>query len=161
MYYNSGGEIMQAFEKEFSRAARWYCKRGEAIMEMLPVAKEVDARGQLRYVKLSPFDVYGIQLGSGKFLGGELKSYKSHRLGIGGTSGVKLHQMVALRDFHICGGLVFIWWKHFDEVVRLTVPEIMEIKKIDGKKSIPWELAKGIGTLIPFENGIYKVLHEI
>ena len=39
---------MQAFEKEFSRAARFYCKRGEAIMEMLPVAKEVDARGQFK-----------------------------------------------------------------------------------------------------------------
>jgi len=56
---------------------------------------------------------------------------------------------------------VFIWWKHFDEVMRLTVPEIMEIKKVDGKKSIPWELAVEYGTLIPFENGIYKVLHEI
>jgi len=42
------GKIMQAFEKEFSRAARFYCKRGEAIMEMLPVAKEVDARGQFK-----------------------------------------------------------------------------------------------------------------
>ena len=152
---------MQKFEAEFMRAARYYCKKGIAILEHLPVQKEIDARGQLRYVKLSPFDVYGIQPGTGKFLGGELKSYKSKRLGIGGTSGVKFHQYIALRDFHLCGGLVFIWWKHFDEVMRLTVPEIMEIKKVDGKKSIPWELAKGIGTLIPFENGIYKVLHKI
>ena len=152
---------MQKFESEFSKAARWYCKKGLVIMELLPVQKEVDDRGNLRYVKLSPFDVYGVQLGSGKFLGGELKNYKSHRLGIGSKSGVKLHQWIALRDFHTCGALVFLWWKHSSQVVRLTVPEIIAIKKKDGKKSIPWELAKKYGTMCPLENGIWKVLHEI
>jgi len=39
---------MQAFESEFSKSARWYCKRGEAIMEILPVAKEMDTRGQFK-----------------------------------------------------------------------------------------------------------------
>jgi len=39
---------MQAFEKDFSKAAHWYCKRGEAIMEILPVAKEMDTRGQFK-----------------------------------------------------------------------------------------------------------------
>jgi len=152
---------MQAFEKEFSRSARWYCKQGVAIIEQLPVQKEIDNRGRLRYVKLNPFDCYGIEASTGKFLGGELKNYKSNRLGIGGTSGVKFHQWIALRDFFMCDALIFLWWKHFDEVVRLTVPEIMEIKKVDGKKSIPWRLAVEHGTLIPFEDGIYKVLHGI
>lgn len=150
---------METFEAEFSKAARWYASKGIAIMELLPVQREMNDRGELVFAKPSPFDVYGVQIKTGKFLGGELKHYKSARLPVGTKSGVKLHQWIALQSFHRAGALVFLWWKRGDIALRLTVPQIEELK--EGRKSIRWDDAILVGRVCPKEEKIRKVLHCI
>lgn len=153
---------MQQWEKEFRESARRYMQKGQAIVELLPVQKEMDAHGNLRFVKISPFDAYGVRSSDGKFLGGELKQTAAPRLPFCSESGLKQHQWLALQDFDKCHALVFLWWKHDDRVVRLSVPMIRAIRAFEpGRKSLSWDCAVTVGYTILRGDGMWHIFNGL
>lgn len=167
-----GRKAGAGFEHEIGVSFEAYKDGGVALLAFMPVPTVVIRRERgvpLRVSKgKAPFDVYGYMVGTGRFVGAELKhSERSTSLAIIGPgrkgSGLQFHQLDALALLAQNGGVARIVWDNDGEIGILTEDEIIvawrvfvETMKseasgkqaIHNSKSIKW----GLFTVVDYTN---------
>jgi penicillin-binding protein-related factor A (putative recombinase) len=93
--------------------------------------------GEVQYAERTPVDFMGFTA-SGRVIMVECKMRNALSLGLN-SSGLKPHQMIAIREAHKAGGLGLVCWQRQGQVAVLDAGQVEIYTKGRGRKSVSWK----------------------